>query len=209
MKKSTLFTLLFVVGLMSFAQAQNEDYRLNASISYNYTFTGELLKLAQEGAEITLNASDTQRKNIPSVQLAVDYGLNNWFSIGAAISYQQIGLNLDDVSYIDSTGMSVSENVESRFTRFSAAIRPLFHYANSDRLDMYSGLRIQYYAGNYEDNSENPDVETVLDFPTKKGFGVGIVAYGIRYFVTDNIGIGWELNIGRPYVTNISVNARF
>lgn len=209
MKKSTLFTLLFVVGLMSFAQAQNEDYRLNVGLSGNYTLTGFVLNSIIETAEAASDGID--KKSFPSVQLTADYGLTNWFSVGLAASYQKIGFEATGNTFTDENGMTQTENYEYDFTRTSVALRPLFHFANNDRLDMYSGLRIGLFRAESTTTSNDPnfDANNGVEFEDVNTLTVSLVAYGIRYYITENIGIGWELNIGRPYVSNFSVNARF
>lgn len=209
MKKIILFSFALILGFATQTQAQNDDYRMNAGISVNYTFTGDIINSSIDNLGGAFSDEIVEKKGTPSLQLTFDYGLTNWFSIGAAISTQKLGLSSTGGTFTDSLGMSIPNPYEASLTRTSIAIRPLFHYANNDKLDLYSGLRIQYFNTTYKDDSLNPGTEGVLDFPTKSGIGVGIVAFGARYFITDNIGLGTEINIGRPYVVNVSVNARF
>jgi len=208
MKKIILFSFALILGLATQTQAQNDDYRMNAGISLNYTFTGDIVNSAIDAVS---NLGETiDKKNLPSAQLTFDYGLTKWFSIGAAVSYQSIGFESTGGMAFDTITMtSTANDYTAKFTRTSIALRPLFHYANNDKLDLYSGLRVQYFAANYEDDSRDPDTASILDLPARTGFGVGIVAFGARYYITDNIGLGTEINIGRPYVVNLSVNARF
>ena len=209
MKKIILFSFALILGLATQTQAQNDDYRMNAGVSVNYTFTGTFINNATENLAGAFTDEVVSRKSTPSIQLTFDYGLTKWFSIGAAFSTQKLGLVSKNGTFTDSLGMSFPNPYEASLTRTSIALRPLFHYANNDRLDLYSGLRIQYFSSKEENGSLNPNTTDVLDFPTKTGFGVGIVAFGARYYITENIGLGTEINIGRPYVVNLSVNARF
>lgn len=208
MKKIILFSLALVLGLTVHTQAQNDDYRMNAALTLNYTFTGDALNAAVDAAESTTEGVD--KNSFPSVQLTFDYGVNKFFSLGLAASYQNIGYDFTNNTFFDENNMEVTENYEVDFSRTTVALRPLFHYANNGKLDMYSGLRIQYFRRDFETTSRDPEVsDDFIDFTDANKFGVGIVAYGIRYFVTDNIGLGTEVNIGRPYFVNLSLNARF
>ncbi len=204
--------IILLVGTFHLAEAQSEDYKSNAAISVNYSLTGTVLNAFIEAAE--LSSTNVGRKSIPSLQLTYDFGVTNFLSIGIAASYEKIGFDVSDYSYTNADFETITENYTSSFTRTSIALRPLFHYGNMDKVDMYSGLRIQFFNNQYATDSTDPsnDDQGITDtygFNLGNKIGVGIVAYGIRYFITDNIGIGWELNIGRPYLTNLSVNARF
>jgi len=209
MKKFILLSFALILGLATQTQAQNDDYRMNAGVSVNYTFTGDIVNSAIDNLGGAFSDETVTKKGTPSIQLTFDYGLTKWFSIGAAVSTQKIGLSSTGGTFTDSLGVSVANPYEASLSRTTVALRPLFHYANNDRLDLYSGLRVQYINISEENSSLDPSTSTVLDFPTKKGIGVGIVAFGARYYITENIGLGTEINIGRPYVVNLSVNARF
>jgi len=208
MKKIILFSFALILGLATQTQAQNDDYRMNVSLSTNYTFTGDIVNTAIDAASTLGETID--KKSLPSLQLTFDYGLTKWFSLGLAASYQKLGFESTGGMTFDTITMtSVVNDYTAKFTRTSIALRPLFHYANNDRLDLYSGLRVQYFAANYSDDSKDPETAGILDLPTRTGFGVGIIPFGARYYITENIGLGTEINIGRPYVVNLSVNARF
>lgn len=208
MKKFILFSFALILGFATQTQAQNDDYRMNVGVSANYTFTGAIVNSAIDAVAAVGESVD--KKGTPSLQLTFDYGLTKWFSIGAAFSTQNIGFESTGGMVFDTiTLTNIANDYTAKFTRTSIALRPLFHYANNDKLDLYSGLRIQYFIANYSDDSLDPDTESLLDLPTKTGIGVGIVPFGARYYITDNIGLGTEINIGRPYVVNFSVNARF
>jgi len=208
MKKFILFSFALILGLATQTQAQNDDYRMNAGLSLNYTFTGDALNTAVNLAEST--TTGVSKKGVPSLQVTFDYGLTKWFSLGLAASYQNLGYDFSGNSFIDSLNNEVVEDYSVSFSRTTVALRPLFHYANNDKLDLYSGLRIQYFSRNLENDSKDPDTTTTFEeFSDSSKIGVGIVAFGARYYITDNIGLGTEINIGRPYIINLSVNARF
>lgn len=208
MKKIILFSFALILGLAVQTQAQNDDYRMNGGVSLNYTFTGDALNTAVKLAESSTTGFD--KKGFPSIQATFDYGLTKWFSIGLAASYQNIGYDFTGNSFVDSLNNTIVEDYSVDFSRVTVALRPLFHYANNDRLDLYSGLRIQYFSRSFENTSADPSTDSTFDdFSDANKFGIGIVAFGARYYITENIGLGTEINLGRPYIINLSVNARF
>jgi len=209
MKKIIFLSFALILGLATQTQAQSEDYRMNAGISINYAVTGDVLNLAVKAAEAT--SIGFEKNSTPSIQATFDYGLNKWFSLGLAASYQNVGYDFEANTFFDEvTGMTIIEDYSVNFSRTTVALRPLFHYANNDRVDLYSGLRVQYFKRDFENSSKDPNTVTVFeDFADATKVRVSIVAFGMRYYITENIGLGTEINLGRPYLANFSVNARF
>ena len=204
---NTLILIAFV-GLSIPVIGQNADFKSNISLSYNYTFTGDLLNDAIDILEQDDNSAS--KASFPSVQFAYDFGVEKYLSIGIAASYEDIGIEVTGNEYFDEMGNLQIENFRASYTRFSVALRPLLHYANNDKLDMYSGLRIQYFNGKFNEDSGDTSIdEDYLGFNSRNKVGVAITVFGIRYFFIDNLGLGWEFNIGRPYVTNLNLNIRF
>jgi len=211
MKKTILFSFALIIGLVTQTNAQSEDYKINLGASINATGTGALFKafiniLEFENVEIT-------RQSTPSFQGTIDYSLHKNFSLGLAGSYQTIGFDAKNSQFTDSDGLTQVEDYNLTVSRTSVALRPLFHYGNSERWDLYSGLRLQYFILGISTDSK--DLELVQEFTDETGISsigllsVGVTAFGARCYVTNNIGIGTEINIGRPYFFNLSVNARF
>jgi len=107
-------------------------------------------------------------------------------------------------------------------------LRPLFHYANNDDLDLYSGFRIGFTKNKFKAKStiDNSIIEDLgIDDLGIDDLGIDFLdilnlnsiitpsfaftAFGLRYYFTDNIGAGFEINIGAPYITALNINARF
>jgi len=205
-----LFTTLFLLLTVLTVNAQNEDYKMTAGIHAGYSLTGALAKLITDSDPTsTVNATAT-----PAMQLTFDYGLSKLFSLGVAFSYQRIGFDATDFTYVDQDFNTRTETFKTSYTRTQIAIRPLIHYGNSDKLDMYSGFRIGILGRSFSDfESENGEEldETVFNgsFGLGSRFSGCITAFGIRYYFTDNIGAGLEINTGAPYIVNAGVSARF
>ena len=208
-----LFTTCFLMLAVLSVQAQNEDYIMTAGLHAGYSLTGSVIKgISESDPSSTVNTTV-----FPAMQLSFDYGLSKLFSIGVAASYQVVNIDATDYTYFDDEdGMQKTRSFKTKFRRSQFAIRPLLHYGNSDNLDMYSGFRIGLlYRGftDFEgDNSEELN-ESIFNSSinplTGTRFSFGVTAFGFRYYFTDNIGAGFEVNFGAPYIVNAGVSARF
>jgi len=203
MKNSILFTLLCCITfLQSFAQ--NEEYKHVGSASIGLSLTGVLINLLDEASpDATIEVKST-----PALQLTYDYGIKKFFSIGLAVGYQQFGIDAEDFTYTNIDDVDVTEDFSADFSRLNVAIRPLFHYANNDDLDLYSGFRIGILNNRFTSDSTNDDLD-IDGFENLTRLSFGITAFGLRYYFTDNIGAGFEINLGAPYITAFNINARF
>lgn len=203
MKKSILFTLLCCITLLQ-GFSQNEEYKHVGSASVGLSLTGVFINLFDE-----LDPTATiDIKNTPALQLTYDYGIKKFFSIGLAVGYQKFGIDAEDFTYTDSEGIEITESFNADFSRLNIAIRPLFHYANNDDLDLYSGFRIGLLNNRFSSDSTNEDL-SIDGFENLNRLAFGVTAFGLRYYFTDNIGAGFEINLGAPYVTAFNINARF
>jgi len=204
MKRIILLTICCCIATLSTIKAQNEEYKSVASASVGYSLTGALLNAFETTNE---HAGTFSVKSIPALQLTYDYGIKKFFSLGVAASYQKFGMDISNYEYTNTSNENIVEDVAADFSRLNVAIRPLFHYANNDKLDMYSGFRVGFVSRNINMDSTDEDFDIGTEEGTRPSFG--ITAYGIRYFITDNIGAGIEINFGAPYVTCFNLNARF
>jgi len=203
MKHFILLTIICFLTSTLTLHAQNEEYKSVASASVGYSLTGAIIN----AFEATNPAGTVSVKSIPTLQLTYDYGITKFFSVGVAAGFQRFGFDITDYEYINDVGINVNENFTADYSRLNVAIRPLFHYANTDNLDMYSGFRIGFLNNNI--NSESTDQDFDLGTNIGSRLSVGLTAYGFRYYFTDNIGAGIEINIGAPYITCFNINARF
>jgi len=196
--KKLFFTLVLAASFMTM-NAQSNDYKMVAGLHAGYSLTGALFN------------SGSDASPLPAIQATFDYGLTDKVSIGAAVSYQNIDLGSTSNTYVDADGNTQTESVSTTYNRSNFAIRPLFHYGGDSNLDMYSGLRIGWLGRDYTSNSNDPSFNPVNFFGADSGgrFALGVTAFGLRYYFTDNIGAGIEINIGSPHITNVGVSARF
>jgi len=208
--KNLFITTLLVFSFL-FANAQNDDYKIVVGVQAGYSLTGALIKtIGNSGTEDALSA-----KSIPAMQLTFDYGISKLFSIGLAASYQTVSLDGTDWDYIDTNGDFRTETFTTKFNRSQVAVRALFHYANTDKLDLYSGVRVGLLSRGFQDlkteSGEALDDEVVFSETGLSGtrFSGALTPLGVRYYFTENIGASLELNLGAPYISNVGVTARF
>lgn len=210
MKKS----LYLAAALFAFAflakpeQAAAQKYQGQAVITggAGYSVTGIFLGLLSEGLNATGAVTSTKT---PVILGGLDYGLSDRFSLGAVYTYQGVTMKYTSYEKPDANGnfITVNGNFTDRLSRQSIGLRPLFHFGDNDDLDLYAGARFSYVFWNY--NSDRTDVDVSDLF---KLFGSPIkpqALFGMRYFVTENIGLGTEFAIGATYFISAGIHARF
>jgi len=78
----------------------------------------------------------------------------------------------------------------------SALARMNIHFGSSDKLDVYWGFGIGYRTNNFKYYTTDPDDETVLAWKALLPIGFE-TTMGVRYYLTDNIGIYAEAGLGK------------
>ena len=224
MKKTFAFLFLTFCGLV--AVAQNEDYphvvSVQSGVSLFSPFRGTITS-SQESSDTTFSFSSGSASNFPQLNVAYDYGVNHWFSIGGAISYNKTTLDLKDLKSSEQN----YGNVKLGVSRVTLGARALFHYGNAGRVDMYSGFRLGIGIWSVRANSSALDDKIDEVFKEAGGGGiwrsllgsrlggsfvmpqVQVILFGLRGYVTQNIGINGELSVGSPYFASIGINYRF
>jgi hypothetical protein len=206
------------------ALAQNEDYHhvvsAQSGVSLFSFFRGNL-----QGSSIdtTVRFSSGTARNVPQIQVAYDYGITKWFSVGGAVSFNKVNATLNDVTYQRTQNLG---NLTLGVSRTTIGVRALFHYGNANRLDMYSGVRVGAGIWGVGINSSLADdkIEPILRSVGGNGLwrrilgrdlGVGwaavqaqLIAFGLRGYVTENLGINGELSLGSPYFMSLGLNYR-
>ena len=155
----------------------------------------------------------------PTFNFNYDYAITNVFSLGLAIGYNRLGLEFNDLDYTSNDGETfIRGDLAAGLSRTSITIRPLFHYGRSEKVDMYSGLRVGgaiwtlKFTGDGEAKARD-QFQKSLSGAFGRGATVvpnfGLTLFGINYYPITNLGFGGELNIGQPYSVAASVNFRF
>lgn len=225
MKKSLIIFhfLLFAFG----AIAQNQDYQnvvsVQSGVSLFSPFRGTITG-SQESSDTTVSFSSGNASNFPQINIAYDRGINKWFSIGGAVSYNKGSMDLKNVVYKKTENLG---DVKLNVSRITIGARALFHYGNANRVDMYSGVRLG--VGIWGVNASSSAVDGKLDEVFNEAGGSGIwrtvlgnklrggfvmpqvqvILFGLRGYITESIGLNGELAVGSPYFASIGINYRF
>ena len=206
-----------------FLAAQNRDFRYTASLSVSSSAVGVLFSGADA---VTTKFSSWSR---PAVQGTFDYRLyKNWLTIGAAASWQEMGLIIYNQGIPVGTD-TIRGDVGVDLTRLNLAARTLFHYGNQGRFDMYSGIRIGYHR-NAVSTSTNEilynllhnytELTSILRFLSigpdavwnpvvQHTFGFQVILFGFRAYVLPRVGVNAELAVGRPNFFSAGISYRF
>lgn len=205
MKKIALVALFAAsLGMAQQANAQNDDYKHTLTVGAGYSLTGALLKTAFDAAELS---NDVSTYVTPAIGLTYDHGLTNWFSIGVAGTTQPMKFEYDgdftydsdDDGFADST---VTGNWNFKANRFNVALKLLFHYANSGKVDLYSGIRpgMTGWSTTFSSDVEGVEAEDLGTSFSGSRMSFGVIPFGMRGYFNDNIGLNFELNFGSPYL---------
>lgn len=210
--------LALVLCIAALGHAQNEDYRSTVSLNVGYGITN-IASFALNTLNDSIAGSETfKASSLPQLSLNYDYGIKPRFSVGGSIAYARLSAKDDDYStYVtDSLGNDVfkSGGYSATASRVSVGVRGLFHYGNSDKLDMYSGLRL---GANFWSLAAESDVFVESDLPeqlsaraTSVTLNYHLILFGLRGYLTDNIGLGFEIcTLGAPHIVAANINYRF
>ena len=194
-------------------------------------------KLTPEQTD-SIKFSSAKFSHIPTIGITWDYGVKKWFSIGIAASYNQAKAAVTALEVRNNKGtFDKLGDFSLTVPRTTVATRLLFHYGNKGRIDCYSGFRLGVgiwsvkTSGNITSEQLKRAVDElkkelptevvdaipafddiITNIKTKPTFTfpqVQLILFGIRGYVTKNIGISAELAAGSPYAASIGANYRF
>ena len=189
------YTIACILALFSFGtlSAQTLEGQSTIGVQTGFSLASALFSLSEIDANVDASTP-------PAVQLTYDYALTDRLSLGGGVSYQNFKLAY--TGYGDA-----KESFDVRLSRFNLGIRALFHYGNSETMDMYSGLRIGLSNWSLDVGTDDPN----FDPPKANGpaFAPQLVLFGIRGYFTENLGIGGELAAGAPHLVSLGVYYRF
>lgn len=187
-----LLVLIFVVFAFTFSndvKAQQESGQVVLSAGAGYSVISKLLSVGENV------------QSIPPLYLNADYGITNNLSIGLAGSYSSI--SYDDVLIsTDDMGNIIEEDVNVQGSRNTVAARVLFHFGDNPKLDQYAGLRAGMTFWGWND-------ESLVDEENLSANNLSYrILYGMRAYLTDNLGVNLEIGIGSPYFFNGGISYR-
>ena len=211
MKKVPVFAVIALITAFSTinpgtAHAQKAKGQFVGTAGAGYSIVGLFMGVIQDGINATDNVKSTKT---PVIWGTADYGLTDRFSVGACYTYQGITAKYNSYTTTDSAGNNITMigDFTDRITRQSIGIRPLFHFGDSDDLDVYVGARFSYVFWNYKSDRTDISATDVLS-----GFGSPIkpqFVFGTRYFFIPQVGFNAEIAIGPTYFMAFGISGRF
>ena len=219
MRKNKNLLLLLFLGLTLGVSAQNSDYR--NTYSANAALNGwQIIALTDNFIDAD-SVIGGYAKASGTFGLSYDYAFAKWFSLGlqgtwnkGRVGADNLTIHVKDKTY---TGMA-----ELELRRLHVGARPLFHYFNSNRFDWYSGFKvgITYIKTSVNVGTDDLSDREVLDallgnnwFLNRSYRGVRptfqFIPVGMRAYITEHIGVGFETAIGPTYYLSGQLTYRF
>ena len=122
-----------------------------------------------------------------------EYMLDEKIGLGLEVNYAN--------SYVDwnEDSLNVTYNYRVSAPRYRIMPRFNFHFSNNESLDAYFAVGAGFKSTKYKFESNNPtynpgSVTGIIPFTFR-------AAIGMRYFITDNFGLGGEFGLGGVLVT--------
>ena len=206
MQKYLLLTAMFVLAIFTTTQAQNLDHRSTISVAAGANLFQLVDRVLSTDETNTFTAKST-----PSFVVSYDYAVKKWFSIGGSASFNGFTMKADDYTDFYDDGTPYTADIDLKYNRITAAVRPLFHYGNGGRIDMYSGFRVGLKIRNIDFSTTDPQLqaeEVSNFFRTGVGANFQFIPFGLRGYVTEHIGLGFELSMGAPHYAAFQLNYR-
>jgi hypothetical protein len=224
MKYFLSFVLCTALSLPVFAQNMDHRHTFTAHAGVNVlnviSAAADDLKPSdidlEDGA--TINFTRVDVGSVPTLNLTYDFAINKWFSVGASVGHNRFKMDFTNLDFKNPEGERVTGNGGFSVGRTSINFRPLFHYGNSARLDMYSGFRVGFsiWGARAIGDLQGTDINNQLEDINIGGLRnaailpqFAITLFGLRGYFTEHFGLGFEINAGSPYFISMGANYRF
>jgi hypothetical protein len=174
--------------------AQNRPGQQALTLGAGSSAMGFALRIASTA--LTLNGQ--QLSITPMLSLGYDNAIDSVFSLGFIYSIQTFTLSQQNGNYTDKFSI-----VHNNF-----AFRPLLHLTKkSEKNDFYVGARVGYSLFNFRSSLPVNNIPNEA-FSLYGGYSFQALM-GYRGYISDDIGLGFELGFGRPYWTSFFLCYRF
>ena len=144
----------------------------------------------------------------PAIGLSFEHGLwelgDGVVSLGGYVGYKSLK---DSYAYTD----GVNSYVQTwKWTYTIIGVRGAYHFPlDNEKLDLYLGAMLSYNILNFKYTDTDPNFNTSFDYSAGYGSAAGFSGFGgIRYYLSDNVGLNAELGYGIAYLT-LGVSFKF
>jgi Outer membrane protein beta-barrel domain len=207
MKKFQLFALFFALLALSINTAKAQIYpkgSVNVSVGYGAFPYGNIIKNLLESRVKDLNFNRTG-----PIYVKAEYALADNFTLGLNINYTNLtgSFSIDSVNAGQvNLANNYSGTVGLRSTSFIGRLNYTIPFAD-DKAGFMIGGGIGYrgFRGSYKDNDPKTPVDGGLNFPFPL---TGELTFGLRYYLTENIGLYTEFGLTRSILQG-GITARF
>lgn len=157
--------------------------------------------------------TETHLQYTPVITASYDYCHKPWYSFGVVGSYQRIKGDVSNIPYKKAFGDGTTKytDVQFMYTQYYLGLRPLFHVVHMEKVHIYTGFSfgVQYQVA--ISNGTVPEVP--IDSVVTRGIGYALIfqhiPIGMRYYITDQLGVTGEIAIGQPYFIATGLQYRF
>ena len=178
-----------------------------AGLYFGLSFTGLLFDADADNDSVHYIANSK-----PAIQASIDYFTSNKFSIGLHTSIQTFKVDVLSWDYLDQNGnLKNLKDVQAKMKRFYIGTRLLYHYKNTGKVDLYSGVRAGLLLTNQKFTTNDPNFISDFGtaFPMLNRPSLGIIPIGARIKFNPQFAANFELNLGAPHFISLGASYRF
>lgn len=208
--KKIAFILCLLVSISTLAQKKKptekvkpkrveEQGKLVAGIHAGISLSG----IAYEALERDTATISYTTSVKPAVQGTLDYFLSNKVTIGFFFSVQQMKINISHWEYGDTLNPTKMHDKVAKMNRTYIGGKFLYHFKNTEKIDIYSGLRAGLLFWNNKLPSSDPLFATSLEdelLPQLNRPSIGLIPIGFRFKFTPQIAANLEINASSPHL---------
>jgi hypothetical protein len=163
-----------------------------------------ILKTSVKNSNTTVSEADIKISSLGPLGGRVEYLLSEKIGFGLDFSYANTTAKYSDTysTYNYSTGTYTTNtyDYEVSIPRWRLVPRINIHLGQSTKFDPYFAFGVGYANSKISATSNDPNDPGVT--LSRSFIPVSVMAkFGMRYFITDNIGLGVETGIGGPLAT--------
>lgn len=205
MKKS----LIGLISLFIFTfqlNAQDVDF-FRSNITVNAALSREGMVFDDR---VTEQKFDVASHALPAFQINYEYFILKLFSVGAGVSIQKMWYEYNDWKYVNDQRSWTTVDFTTNLYRANAGVKFHVHWYNTDNYDFYAGIRAGYTQWKYVTDCPDPnyDLDNMRVGDDEK-YSFQVIAFGLRAYLTDNIGISSQLAFGAPHALTFGFVGRF
>lgn len=133
--------------------------------------------------------------------IGFDHGLSGRWSIGGFFSTQRRH-GSTEFSFLDADENVQTETVKFDLRRNAFGFSPKIHFGQTERIDLYSGVRMGFILWADKIESQSGQFKTFDDLVKSRPF-FGLTPIGVRFYPNEFIGLSFELNLGAPNILGL------